>query len=171
MYKCEKCGKEVIELYGSGRFCSRACANSRKHSEKTKRKISESAKKYSREHRSKNICFTKRVCALCGKEISIRQYKKHIQSHDHLYRTGNGCLLNVTEKEVIFYREIHKTCEICGKALGCYNPRSKQHVALCVDHNHETGNFRGVLCSVCNRQLGWYEKHRKSIENYLKRDS
>ena len=27
MYLCEQCGKEVYEVYGSGKFCSRSCAN------------------------------------------------------------------------------------------------------------------------------------------------
>lgn len=27
MYICEQCGKEVYEVYGSGRFCNRSCAN------------------------------------------------------------------------------------------------------------------------------------------------
>ena len=39
--KCEKCNKEHDGTFGSGRFCSRSCANSRKHSEKTRTKISE----------------------------------------------------------------------------------------------------------------------------------
>ena len=44
MYICERCGKETLEKFGSGRFCSRACANKREHSEETKKKISESVK-------------------------------------------------------------------------------------------------------------------------------
>ena len=40
-YICEKCGKTVedSEKFGSGRFCSRSCANGHKHSEETKQKI------------------------------------------------------------------------------------------------------------------------------------
>lgn len=40
MYLCEKCGKEVTEKYGSGRFCSRQCANSRTFSEESRIKKS-----------------------------------------------------------------------------------------------------------------------------------
>lgn len=43
-YICEHCGKEVFIKYGSGRFCSRACANSRIRTEETKRKIGQSCK-------------------------------------------------------------------------------------------------------------------------------
>lgn len=36
-----------------------------------------------------------------------------------------------------------KACEVCGS-----------EVKLCVDHNHETGEYRGVLCGNCNRAAG-----------------
>lgn len=38
-HACEKCGKVMTEKFGSGRFCCRACANSRVHSQETKLKI------------------------------------------------------------------------------------------------------------------------------------
>ena len=39
-HRCECCGKIMTDFYGSGRFCSQSCANSRKHSQETKEKIS-----------------------------------------------------------------------------------------------------------------------------------
>ena len=39
-HKCERCGIVMFEKFGTGRFCSRACANSRTHSEDTCKKIS-----------------------------------------------------------------------------------------------------------------------------------
>lgn len=42
---CEKCGKVMTEKFGSGRFCSKSCANIRKHSNETKQKISNSLRK------------------------------------------------------------------------------------------------------------------------------
>ena len=50
--KCEneKCGKEHDGSFGSGKFCNRQCANSRKHSDATKQKQSESVLRYRSEH-------------------------------------------------------------------------------------------------------------------------
>ena len=38
--KCIKCNKEHDSSFGSGKFCSRSCSNSRNHSEETKKAIS-----------------------------------------------------------------------------------------------------------------------------------
>ena len=37
---CEKCGKEHDGTFGSGRFCSRSCANSRIRTEEIREKVS-----------------------------------------------------------------------------------------------------------------------------------
>ena len=41
---CEKCGKVMTEKFGSGRFCSRKCSNSRIKTEEVKNKVSQSLK-------------------------------------------------------------------------------------------------------------------------------
>ena len=53
--KCSnvKCDKEHDGSYGSGKFCSRSCANSRTRSDETKIKISNSIKKAHTEGRAK----------------------------------------------------------------------------------------------------------------------
>lgn len=42
---------------------------------------------------------------------------------------------------------------------------------LCWDHNHQTGNYRGTLCDVCNRVLGFFKDDPSRFEaafEYLK---
>lgn len=41
-HTCKHCGKIMTEIYGSGNFCCRACANSRDRSDETKAKIRKS---------------------------------------------------------------------------------------------------------------------------------
>ena len=39
-----------------------------------------------------------------------------------------------------------------GKCLICYDPITQMDSAI--DHNHKTGEFRGILCKKCNRAIG-----------------
>ena len=71
--KCEKCGKPLTEYYGSGRFCSKACANSRSHTKETKQKISKSLK--GREPVNKNtIKCTKHLTTIKYLNFSMLQF-------------------------------------------------------------------------------------------------
>lgn len=53
-------------------------------------------------------------------------------------------------------------CAICGIH------QSKLKQKLHVDHCHNTGKVRKLLCRNCNIHLGWYEKWTQNIKNYLK---
>jgi len=66
-YICEKCGKLVTEKYGSGRFCSRACANSRIHNEEQKLNISKGVIKHYKSI-NKPISSDEKICPICGKK-------------------------------------------------------------------------------------------------------
>lgn len=50
-------------------------------------------------------------------------------------------------------------CAICGEA-----PTTKR---LAVDHDHETGELRGLLCVPCNAALGVLEDNLDAVSEYL----
>lgn len=184
-YICEHCGKVVEDKdkFGSGRFCSRACANSHAHSDEWKANI-----------RAGIIKETECECQFCGKEFNNLTAKA---SHERLceqnpdryenpakykttseyktkrlqkkYKTKAGDILDVSNEVVEKYLEEHTRCEICGKTIEEANKWNSKNAPkrLCIDHDHKTLRFRGVLCSVCNRQLGWYEANQEAIEKYL----
>ena len=72
---------------------------------------------------------------------------------------GGTIKLDITNKELEEYRKTHPVCEICGKS--CKTGRS-----LAVDHCHQTNQFRGLLCAVCNTKFDWFLENKESIIRY-----
>lgn len=65
-------------------------------------------------------------------------------------------------------RKIVKTCPICGRTLNEFNADKKfKFTQFTIDHDHTTNQFRGLICQGCNRYLGWYDKHKEKIDEYL----
>ena len=52
-------------------------------------------------------------------------------------------------------------CQICGVELG----RGKNQFAI--DHCHETGQVRGVLCGLCNKGLGMFRDDPSLLQSAI----
>lgn len=59
------------------------------------------------------------------------------------------------------FEEQKGCCKICGKH------QTEIKGILHVDHNHKTGDIRGLLCMNCNTKLGWYERNKNRFDIYL----
>jgi hypothetical protein len=117
--------------------------------------------------------FAKGLCAACYKRKASREYyhssekyrahiKKYNQTVGKAYRNeynrlhGRAALLkhrydlSIEEYDALVTKQ-NGVCAICGEP-----PRGKMK-RLSVDHNHETGKVRGLLCITCNRVLGYFE--------------
>lgn len=73
--------------------------------------------------------------------ISIQQYKKMLAEQNHM-------------------------CASCGLPETVLQ-KSGKPFRLAVDHDHETGQVRGLLCMKCNRALGLLSDSAKTIEKLL----
>lgn len=64
-------------------------------------------------------------------------------------------------------------CLLCEQPETSIDHRTKRVRNLAVDHNHINGKVRGLLCSNCNRGLGFFRENQavlqKAIE-YLSSD-
>ena len=57
------------------------------------------------------------------------------------------------------------------KCAICNAPISFKKRRYCIDHNHQTGRVRGILCPRCNIGIGWienfYPAYKQRITTYL----
>ena len=120
--------------------------------EKNKEHLRKNAREYFQnnktdEKRERHIEYTKTWYSEHREEVRIKALM-------------NNYGLTLEEYEVMLERQENK-CSICGS----------KHTVLCVDHNHETGKVRGLLCHSCNLGLGTFKDNihllQKSID-YLK---
>ena len=54
-----------------------------------------------------------------------------------------------------------------GVCAICKNPENVEGRALAVDHDHRTGETRGLLCTRCNHALGHFEANETAFRTYL----
>lgn len=92
-------------------------------------------------------------CKECCKKARKLFYENNKERLDKYWR---GFYLkqeyNITSEQYseLFNKQQGK-CAICGKH------QSKLSQTLCVDHSHESGKIRGLLCKGCNSRLGTVE--------------
>ena len=67
-------------------------------------------------------------------------------------RLDRGYDLTPEQQLDYFDRSQTDNCEICQR------PASDSHRGvLALDHDHETGKVRGLLCGACNKALGFFQ--------------
>jgi hypothetical protein len=93
------------------------------------------------------------LCIDCTKDRQKNRWgsrtpKKRLEQHlKYKYSLTISELNEALEKQ-------NNGCAICEEALPdllVYNNRRRGYA---IDHNHETGEFRGILCLKCNSMLG-----------------
>ena len=65
----------------------------------------------------------------------------------------------ITEEQynnMILYQ--NNTCAICKKP---------SHKTLHIDHDHQTGNVRGLLCSQCNTGIGFFKEDINALASAI----
>lgn len=106
---------------------------------------------------------------------AVRNYaasRKHDPSwarmrRSHQIKTLYGLTLDQAEEYMIAQWGM---CAICKTKI-VFQHKDRRHKA-CIDHDHITGKFRGLLCSPCNIALGCFRENPDTLRNaanYLER--
>lgn len=72
--------------------------------------------------------------------------------------------MDLADYENLLEKQDHK-CAICGTKG--FKMQTSHKNLLVVDHNHETGEVRGLLCHNCNRALGLFQDNTDTISNAI----
>lgn len=64
------------------------------------------------------------------------------------------------EDYINMVNEQSNLCAICGKP-------EKDNKVLSIDHNHETGEIRGLLCNSCNTGIGHLKEKIEILEKAI----
>ena len=134
---------------------------------------------------------------MTNKEVSKRYYennKERLKEHSKKYYQDNKQFVLLKQK---LYRDTNKIKMVSksrkqnlkynyglstedynllfmnqnGRCAICDKHQSELQRNLHVDHNHITGEIRGLLCPTCNTGLGrfetWYQEHQQQVTDYL----
>lgn len=94
----------------------------------------------------------KNLCVVCYR----KQYKapKPTPDQNRARRIKHRYGITV-EKYEAMVAERGNLCDICGQPPTGNNTRAHWGGKLCIDHDHDTGKVRGLLCNNCNLTVGY----------------
>lgn len=151
---------------------SRCTQSSSGHKPACKICASVRAKRYRRTAKQReSICTpAQKRCGQCGEVKPSADFYRDIACHDGLHNQCKKCLLSAQHKSYMnnptrpiaarIKRAYGMTVEDYDRILAQQNGRCRicrrppERTRLCIDHNHESGQVRGLLCSNCNALLG-----------------
>ncbi len=129
---------------------------------KHKEKISEYQKQYFENNKDKiKQCPSN---SFENRKIIDKTYRMNNQNKIKDYKLRKKYGISLDEYNIMFDKQNGK-CHICN------THQDDLHKKLVVDHDHCTGNIRGLLCDKCNRGLGHFNDDIEMLQraiDYLK---
>jgi len=135
--QCEYCKKDFEAKRNNTRYCSRAC-NKKQYYIDNKEEISNAYKIYYQNNLDGILQQKKEYYIENQNDILVQKKEYIVQKR---YR------ITLYDKQQI-YKKQNGLCKIC-----CV-PIPMDSISCCIDHNHNTGKIRGILCNRCNFALG-----------------
>lgn len=125
--------------------------------------------KLDRRKRGEFIKQHTKTCLLCENEYTGNLYDPTCPDCKKEPNNGNGIkyatLENKKTKQTVYdylLTEQEGKCAICGIL-----ENDAPHKKLSIDHDHTTGDVRGLLCSTCNTALGGFRDDIKNMQKAI----
>ncbi len=137
---------------GGARFCSVGCGQAHRN-----RRVADALLAGKRQ---------RKPCRGCGVQVPAERKGNALYcSEGCKIRSRRHEAYGLTKPELDRLLDQHEVCAICRSAeWGRKGP--------CVDHDHETGAVRGILCGNCNQGLGRFKDDSAALRaaaDYLER--
>lgn len=138
MNECPGCLRRFLPKHKKHRYCSRSCQS--RVSQRARLGIEDPG------HR--------RRCWWCRSVFLLLDARRDFCSSECARISG---LLSEVQRKYGITKDQYRSSYFAqgGKCAICRLPeRTERNTLLAVDHDHVTGQFRGLLCSQCNRAIG-----------------
>lgn len=126
--------------------------------------------------------ITTKVCTKCGQEKLLKEFYKAPASKGKYGRHSycKVCMVTYSRWRKLKYiynisktqyndllERQHSRCAICGVHVDDLVFRTPKHRVLHVDHNHKTGEVRGLLCNDCNVMVGCSQDNTENLKKAI----
>lgn len=162
MFKCDICGKEFNSYFSLGGHKS-------SHNRTTRAKRLDRIRYTNCKNCNKKLEYDYKYSkpTFCNLQCRSEYLKKSRENRLFCVSSNPKVYIDKTIGEINELKSKITKCQICGKSVEDIIAENNHFKSLCIDHDHNTNKFRGLLCLTCNSNLAWYEANRKSIENYI----
>ena len=105
-----------------------------------------------------------RVCQECGVRKRAKHFHLEARASSGLHACCKPCRsiktklakYGISKARYLALVSLHPNCPICGS-----------EEPLVVDHDHDTGFVRGLICPPCNKGLGFFRDNADSLKNAI----
>ena len=123
--------------------------------------------------------FESRTCIKCGEEKLLTEFATRYSGNNGNCEYRNDCkdCQKHATKQVSKLRKLHPmpdiethVCPICERnrhEIDGFKDNPKNNHPWVLDHDHETGQFRGWICSYCNVGLSRFKDNINALQRAI----